>query len=266
MAKQSGLHQLRGKVGEHSYYRQSGVTAGLVRGINQAMSGRVKTGDEYSNTRLNNAEFRNAVELASAMGGIIQPKFRPMILPFSQSKLTKNYLALIKETDGEWGQRHAVAAQAQAIADYLNDLAKTKFSEFFKDINPIVIPAGDTSVGVELGWSEDQANVMAGMGIDGVITKLSPVRLNIGEFDPDLGRNRITSSALGTPVIEDVGVEVGTEGDFQLTLSPARLDVTGYVTIYFAIVIAMPYRTVGNVNYTLQEHCTFKCVPVTYAQ
>ena len=266
MAKQSGIHQLRGKVGEHSYYRQSGVTSGLVRGINQAMSGRVKTGDEYSNTRLNNAEFRNAVQLASAMGGIIQPKFRPMILPFSQSKLTKNYLALIKETEGSWGQRHAVQSQAQAIADYLNDLAKTKFTDLFADINPITIASGETTAEVPFGWSGDQANVMLGMGIDGVFVKVAPVRLNIGEYSADLGRNRITSAALGTSATEDFGLEADSAESASVQISPVRLDVPGYVTLYYAIVIMMPYRTVNDVSYTLQEHCTFKCVPVTYAQ
>lgn len=265
MAKQSGIHQLRGKVGEHSYYRQSGVEAGLMRGINPAMSGRVKTGDEFANTRLNNAEFRSAAELASAMGGIIQPKFRPMILPFSQSRLTKNYLSLIKETEGEWGQRHAVAAQAQAIADYLNDLAKTKFSDLFKDINPVVISSGETEANVQVGFTQDQSNVLAGLGINGVVFKLSPVRLNIGEYSSDLGRNRITSSALGTPEDVDIEVEAGNESTSTLSLEPVRLDVPGYVTIYYGILIAMPYRTVGSVKYTLQEHCTFKCVPVTYA-
>lgn len=256
---------MRGKVGEHSYYRQSGVTAGLVRSINQAMSGRVKTGEEYSNTRLNNSEFRNAVQLASAMGSIIQPKFRPMILPFSQSKLTKNYLALIKETSGEWGQRHAVESQAQAIADYLNELAKTKYPDLFTDISELVIPSGQTSTNLGVGWSGDQANVLVGMGVNGVVFKVSPVRLNIGEYSPELGRNRITSAALGTAETQDLGVSAGSSENYSILVNPIRLTVPGYVTIYYAIVIAMPYRSVGDVDYTLQEHCTFKVVPVTYA-
>lgn len=42
MAKQSGIHQIKGKVGEMSYYKQSGVSSGLIRSINPSMSGRVK--------------------------------------------------------------------------------------------------------------------------------------------------------------------------------------------------------------------------------
>lgn len=265
MAKQSGIHQLRGKVGEHSYYRQSGIAAGLVRGINPAMSGRVKTGDEYANTRLNNAEFRNAAQLASAMGGIIQPKYRPMVLPFSQSKLTKDYLGLIKESSGKWGQRNAVISQHQQIADYLNELAKNRYEDMFVNVDPIVVPQGETSTDVEIGWSADQSNTLSSMGIDGVVTKVTPVRLLVGEFDPSIGKNRATFAQLGTPVLDDSSISPGDADTVSVTLSPGTANVPGFVGMLFAIIVAMPYRTIGSVKHTLQEHCTYKCVPVTYA-
>lgn len=265
MAKQSGLHQIRGKVGEHSYYRQSGVVPGLIRGINPGMSSRVKTGDEYANTRLNNAEFRNAAELASAMGGIVLPKYRPMILPFSQSKLTKDYLALIKETAGEWGQRNAVLGQSQQIADALNATAKKRFADMFTDISPIVVPSGGSSADVIVGWSDEQATTLASLGISGVLFKASGVRLAIGEYDPSIGRNRQTGATLGSPSTEDYTVESGTAVSETMTPSVASLVLPGYVGIGYIIVIAMPYREVGGVKYTLQEHCTFKCVPFTFA-
>ena len=71
MAKQSGLHQLRGKVGEHSYYRQTGISSGLVRSINQGMSARVKNDEAFLNTRLNNAEFGQAGRIASVLSDIV---------------------------------------------------------------------------------------------------------------------------------------------------------------------------------------------------
>ena len=265
MAKQSGIHQLRGKVGEHSYYRQSGVTSGLVRGINPAMSGRVKNGDEYANTRLNNAEFRNAAALASAMGGIIQPKYRPMILPFSQSKLTKNYLSLIKEAAGEWGQRNAVATQQQRIADYLNELAKTRFTDLFSDVDPIVVPSGSTSVEVSNGWSADQSNLMSSMGIDGVVVKVTPVRLLVGEYDSTIGKNRATFSTLGTSSFEDNEITPGESLSFDTAITPGSANVPGFVGMLYVIIVAMPYRIIAGVKHTLQEHCTYKCVPLTYA-
>lgn len=265
MAKQTGIHQIRGKVGEHSYYRQSGVNAGLMRGINPAMSGRVKNGDEYANTRLNNAEFRNAAELASAMGGIIQPKYRPMILPFSQSKLTKDYLSLIKESTGDWGQRNVVISQQQRIADHLNDLAKIRFADMFVDVEPIVVPQGETTVDVQLGWSADQSNTLSSMGVSGVVTKITPVRLLVGEYDPSTGKNRVTFASMGTSVQIGEDVTPGAASDLSLTITPGSANVQGYVGMLFAIVVALPYRTVGSVDYTLQEKCTYKCVPVTYA-
>lgn len=265
MAKQTGIHQIRGKVGEHSYYRQSGVNAGLMRGINPAMSERVKNGDEYANTRLNNAEFRNAAELASAMGGIIQPKYRPMILPFSQSKLTKNYLSLIKESTGEWGQRNAVLSQQSRIADHLNDLAKIRFADMFADVEPIVVPLGEITVDVELGWSADQANTLLSMGVTGVVMKITPVRLLVGEYDPLTRKNRVTSASLGTSVQIGEDVTPGEASELSLSITPGLAIVPGYVGMLFAIVVALPYRTVGSVDYTLQEKCTYKCVPVTRA-
>lgn len=264
MAKQTGLHQIRGKVGEHSYYRQSGITSGLIRGINPGMSSRVKTGDEFANTRLNNAEFRNAAELASAMGSIVLPKFRPMILPFSQSKLTSAYLQLIKETAGEWGQRNAVAAQTQQIADALNAIAKKRFADMFLDIEPIVVPSGSSAATVTVGWTGDQASVMSSLGISGVDIKATGVRLAVGEYDPSIGRNRKTGVNLGQPNSTSQSVTTGTGVSEDLSVSVASLVLPGYVGLGYIIVIAMPFREVGGVEYTLQEYCTFKCVPFTF--
>ena len=265
MAKQSGLHQIRGKVGEHSYYRQSGVVPGLIRGINPGMSSRVKTGDEYANTRLNNAEFRNAAELASAMGGIIKPKYRPMILPFSQSKLTKSYLALIKETDGLWGQRNAVQSQVQRIADHLNALAKRAYADMFLDLSAIVIPSGSSAGSVTVGWSGDQAATLASLGIDGVTFKVTPVRLLVGEYDSEIGRNRATFATLGESQTTTISVETGQEESEVISVPAASAVTPGFVPMIFAIVVAMPYRSVGERAYTLQEYCSFKCAPMSFA-
>ena len=127
MAKQSGLHQIKGKVGEFSYYRQSGIANGLIRSINPAMSGRVKTGAEYANTRLNNAEFGQACRIAAQLISAITPKYRPMILPFSQAKLAKSVLDLIKQTDDTWGERNLDDPQAQSVSPLVNALAKNNF-------------------------------------------------------------------------------------------------------------------------------------------
>lgn len=264
MAKQSGLHQIRGKVGEHSYYRQSGVNSGLIRGINPGMSSRVKTGDEYANTRLNNAEFRNAAELASAMGSIVLPKYRPMILSFSQSKLTSAYLQLIKETAGEWGQRHATASQTQQIADSLNAIAKKRFADMFTDILPIVVPSGSSSASVYVGWGEDQANSMLSLGISGVQIKATGVRLAIGEYDPTTGKNRKTGVTLGVSADFTEEINASTKVEEMLSVPVSSLALPGYVGLGYIIVIAMPYREIGGVQYTLQEYCTFKCVPFTF--
>lgn len=264
MAKQTGLHQIRGKVGEHSYYRQSGVNSGLIRGINPAMSSRVKTGDEYANTRLNNAEFRNAAELASVMGGIVQPKYRPMILPFSQSKLTGAYLQLIKETAGAWGQRNAVLSQGQRIADALNAIAKSRYTDMFLDIQAITVPSGQTSAEVTFGWSEDQSATLASLGITGVAVKATSFHVFVGEYDPSIGRNRATGVTPQIPVTGDETVVAGSSVDITLMPTVVNLTLPNYVNLGYIIVVAMPYREINGVKYTLQEYCTFKCVPYSF--
>lgn len=265
MAKQSGLHQIRGKVGEHSYYKQSGITPGLIRSINPAMSGRVKNGDEYANTRLNNAEFRSAAEIASAMGSSVQPKYRPMILPFSQSKLTKDYLSLIKESAGEWGQRQVTTTDQARIADMLNAIAKISYNSRFAGVEPVVVPSGSTTGEVTVGWSEEQSNLLADLNITGVIFKATPVRLAVGNYDPSIGRNRHSFATLGQSSTEDISVSAGDAEGATISLNIPSATLPGFTGMPYVVVVAMPYREVGGKNYVLQEHCTFKAVPATFA-
>lgn len=131
MAKQSGLHQIRGKVGDFSYYKQSGVSAGIIRGINQGMSSRVKTGDEYANTRRNNKEFANACEIAASFGACVVPKWRPMFLTFSQAAIAKAVLSFIKEDDTTgttWALVHSVRVILQVRWSLSTIVQKTRLA------------------------------------------------------------------------------------------------------------------------------------------
>ena len=130
MAKQSGLHQIRGKVGEHSYYRQTGVSAGLIRSINQGLSARVKNGPEYANTRLNNREFGAACDVAGILGKLVVPKFRPMILPFSQSRMAKAVLEIAREHVQNWGERVVTSEDTSRLCDVLTAQSKRSTDEF----------------------------------------------------------------------------------------------------------------------------------------
>lgn len=250
MAKQSGLHQLRGKVGEHSYYKQTGVSSGLVRSINQGMSARVKTSEEYANVRLNNAEFGQAGRIAKVLGQFITPKYRPMILPFSQSKMCKILLeAIKKDNDNPWGKRN-LSQNTSGINVLINAL------NYVRKNDP-------ESYGISVSTKEDQLVVTADRTLS--TAKLSAIGAD--------GYNiRVLAAApwIGTYVGDGYGdsfaraniydhQELTPGGSFSCDFLFRPLPPQGWPAfrLTFGIVIIMPYRQVSGENYILQEHCSY---------
>lgn len=253
MAKQSGIHQLRGKVGEHSYYRQTGIQSGLVRSINQGMSARVKTDDAFSNTRLNNAEFGQAGRLASVLARYISPKFRPMVLPFSQSKMAKIILDYIKnDTTAPWGQRNIVEGNSgdmQVVA--LNSVVKNRFGDF--GLSLVV----NEEVGrLEVNTSVETANKLTAIGADGITLRLVVTTTAIGKYNTI--RRAYYPSGPSANVYED---EVDATGStsFTYVVPPApALPNIAFGAQRTGILIALPFRNVNGSAHILQEHCTYK--------
>jgi len=255
MAKQSGLHQIKGKVGEHSYYRQTGVESGLIRSINQGLSERVKTDQAYVNTRLNNAEFGQACKIAARMIQYITPKFRPMILPFSQSKMAKLILEQIKVSSGEWGQRNFTDSTGQVSSAFLSTLAKNNFDEYGVKINQP--DAGDPAT-LQLDTTISDAK-MAAIGADGYDIRLVFTSTWVGDFNSTSGKFA-DSFARGNNY-DFLGVNDDTTHDLDNCEYPLN-PPTGWPAhgIRMVVIIVMPYRTVGTLKHTLQESCTFKAV------
>lgn len=250
MAKQSGIHQLRGKVGEHSYYRQTGIVPGLVRSINQALSGRVKTGEEYANTRLNNSEFGQAGRIAATAIRSITPKYRPMILPFSQSKAVKDILEQIQLSTGTWGQRNLIDANGDIIAPILNKLSKNNMDNFGVTFsNP---PEGSLSIYFdEVAF----ANYLQSIGAIGVDFALYACNMWVGDYVSGQGRYWHTVISAGSDTEEVVSA---TEWNPDINM-PA--DPSGSIrahSVKFYMLVALPYREVNSTKYTLQEYCSFR--------
>lgn len=250
MAKQSGIHQLRGKVGEHSYYRQTGIVPGLVRSINQALSGRVKTGEEYANTRLNNSEFGQAGRIAAAAIRAIQPKYRPMILPFSQSKAVKDILQEIQLATGTWGQRNLTDANGDIIAPILNKLSKNNMSDYGITLsNP---PEGALSIE---GLDPDYRNHLDAIGADGA--KLTFYACNLWVGDWVSGQGSYFPTVLATNVAND-----DQEDQFEwapgITMPSDPPSGRLAHSVKFYMLVVLPYRTVNETEYILQEHCAFR--------
>ena len=257
MAKQSGLHQIRGKVGEHSYYKQTGVSAGLIRSINQGLSARVKSGEEYANTRLNNSEFGAACNVAGLLGKAVVPKFRPMVLPFSQSKMAKMVLELAKNAGGSWGQRVVPAANSAELAAILQSTAKRDYNEFVS----VEITAESTLNHYSFGmrWTAEQATLMAGLGISKLTYLLCGYNIGTGKYDATL--RKTTSGVIFRQFAESNSAEVVAGNDESMDSSfsilpynPSSANLNGQQIV---VAVIMPVRTINNVDHILQEYCSF---------
>ena len=260
MAKQSGIHQIKGRVGQISYYRQSGVRDGLMRSINQGMSSRVKNNAEYANTRLNNSEFRNAAQVSQAAGQSIVPKYRPMFLTFSQARLTKSVLELIRQNSGDWGTRNLLTAQTEEFCAAISELAKRRFTDWIGDV---VVSAGMSAntTKVAISISAGQSITLASLGIDGIDFKATGITFLAGTFNASLGRNWASTFLSGSPVTEDQEL-TGEENYFELDgIGLPVFTSPNYNALKAVVLIAMPYRMVNGKKYTLQEYCTFVAKP-----
>lgn len=247
MAKQSGLHQIRGKVGEHSYYKQSGVSAGLIRSINQGMSARVKTGEEYANTRLNNAEFGQACAIAGALGKTITPKYRPMIVLFSQSKMAKLVLEIIKSKTGNWGERNVAVTDIESLLAILNSTAKNDFESY-----GVSFDTTDNALSTDDVLSVAKLNAI---GADEYIINVSFVNVRVGIYSA-------AERKYAQTIVRGRSLSYSLAPDTTDVVSPVWpiLPAGPFVDFSFFVLVVMPVRTVNGVNHILQEHCTFTTI------
>ena len=262
MAKQSGLHQIRGKVGEHSYYRQTGISSGLIRSINQGMSARVKTAEEYANTRLNNQEFGAAANVAALLGKCVTPKFRPMILPFSQSKMAKEIIKVARDHDENWGQRVVTSADTTRLCDILSSMSKRDAFEFLS--LSITRSASDTAV-VGASYTSDQANTLLSLGITNLTIVATQFDLATGQWVPyaqEMSTGYIERKGSET-VFSEQEVSVGSGFSNTEDLSVAQFipsaNHSGHQIVVFVV---LPMRSINDMPYILQEYCSFVAMPL----
>lgn len=264
MAKQSGLHQIKGKVGEHSYYRQTGIASGLIRSINQGLSARVKTDAAYANTRLNNVEFGGACNVAGLLGGIVTPKFRPMVLPFSQSNMAKKILELVKASTGNWGQRSVSSADTEQLVQILSATSKRSAEEFLT-FSIEDGGSGDCTCSVE--WTPEQASLMSSLGITGVAVKFAQYDVATGKYNAVEFKIAAGYSVQRQSVSIDAAVVAGMAHSESEDLSSSAFSPLPIFSAHQIIVaVVMPTREVNGVNHILQEYCSFKAFksPATF--
>lgn len=269
MAKQSGIHQIRGKVGEMSYYQQAGVNAGLVRRINQGLSDRVKTAVEFANTRLNNAEFKTASLVAASAGHSVIPAWRSMFRRFSQANMVKRVQELIKQdTTHQWGLRQPIGNMGRVAAELLENYAKA--GQYQGQYGVVSFsPSYDQDGQIEtmdfaIFGSEETIASLKSQGIDGLniyyvgagmFTTLQDNAVRVAAGHSEATLVAITLE-IGGDFNEEVnvsfspqGIGFGARGFQELTES-----ANGGMWVVASIV---PTRVVGNTSYELQELATY---------
>lgn len=270
MAKQSGIHQLRGKVGEMSYYRTKGVQAGVVRRINQGMSQRVKSGDEFANTRLNNAEFKNANAIATAAFNSVNSRKRGMMRNFAVAEMTKRALEDIKQGEQAWGVRMPVTELDQLICDMLENYAKGgAYDGIFGVVEgDTLTSSGDAEIDFYL--NESQIQVLKSMGIDGLFYLTSQClagEVVVDGFPRLYAGNAIYTHAPETlPISGDLTVNINLAFNTPVSvgMSPSGYEFAKQDTKhgFYACITILPYRLESGKMYTLQEYCTFVAIPL----
>lgn len=261
MSKLYGLFDIRGKRDGYKYYGMKGVTGTIQAKINEGMSSRVKNSPEYANTRLNNAEFGAAGNMAGAIAKALTQRWRSVTVPFATAKMLPGIkLAMGQDTTHSWGQRSLTGTDWQHnLRQQINGISKVSFDE---EIGLIVncTRASDGLISVEIQGKVAQAASLQSKGITGVEIDYSIVRVAAPTFDNNT--NSYTQAE-----VKDFGMEVGFDGidqDFSLESefenTAAVADASGVIA--GALIVAKPYREINGVKYIAQEYCCHKYVGV----
>ena len=124
MPKQASLFKIRGKSDGNSFF-YSPLGGYQFRKINPNMSERVKTEDQFINTRRNAAEFGAAGSMAGAICRAFYQSFRFVATPKMNGILTKLIDRLIRaNTSGQWGQRNVMTSLMPQIQQAFNGCMK----------------------------------------------------------------------------------------------------------------------------------------------
>lgn len=251
MAKQSGIHQLRGKVGNMKYYRMKGVQDGLVQSINEGMSNRVKNGAEYANTRRNNSEFGMAASTAGAAIKSLSQRWRYILVPFTTGKMAKDLLSYGRGlSSAAWGKRVLDPKALEAIfGASMQKFVKNPVSDF-----------GDLTASIS--YSEDGAtlNLIAeavhnekaeaagcvGMKMIFVGGSLTPSAAG-AEGEKNIPATEKTDVLLTAQVPFGQGVTYNTPAPIIAAAHESEDDCAlGYVVL-------LPYREIGGEQVVMQE-------------
>ena len=264
MAKQSGIHGIRGKINGVSYY--SSKNGGqLIRKINEGMSSRVKTAKEYANTRLNNAEFGAAGSLAGAIVRPISQRWRFILDSIATGKLVKAIkAAMMQDTASPWGERVVPLTEMAHLQDVFNGFSKNEMPQEIVNVlqTGFTFASGTKTLDndADAEMTNDTAQTLLDKGATHFTTKVFAFNVRKPYIGAD-GKTYVPSSSLlvdisssfgstSVPIAEEtIMVKAGTFSN-----SPAVLNEEAHLG--GILVVLLPQREVGNEFYTLQELCS----------
>lgn len=266
MAKQSGIHQLNGKVRGMSYYRQKGVEEGLARSINAGLSKRVKEDPAYVNTRLNAREFGSAGSFAGACISAISERQRTMLKDFATGACAKVVRdIIIGDTTHPWGERQLVGTDWQKyLLDVLSNYAKVDFASNVGGVWDVAVAAAEGAAtwtpNAELpaGWG----TLLAAKGATGATVDMYAYKVNL----LDLGGKSLKGES-SVALVGSVDATLGEAATITeaATIGAAFTGVQEANTLQGVLVVVKPYQEVNNVKYIRQELCTFALFEVETA-
>lgn len=265
MAKQKGIHQIKGKVGDMSYYQSAGVPGGLIRRIPEGLSSRVKTADEYANTRLNNDEFKNAAAIATSAFRAVPNRKSSMMRRFAIAEMIKEALQYIKEGTGNWGVRIPSATFDNILVDLLEN--HSKLGPYSGEFGDLSVENSQGSLSVRLSYSDIVAADLLSKGITGFYTIC--VRGAMAEVVSTDGLVWLISGVSSANVVDLGPIDSSGSSDETLTTFVPSAQTLGLLPLgytaaqaaanngMFSIVTFVPYRQIGSARHALYEFSTF---------
>lgn len=260
MAKQSSIFKLRGKAdGQSFYYSKNGEY--LTRKINPGMSSRVKTAEEYANTRLNNAEFGAAGACAGAMVKAVSSRWRYILNSIATGMLVKGIKKAIgNDTTHPWGTRGVLLADMPAIQALYNQFSKNEMPQQIVDfVNAKITSAGNgnaLTISDDLEMNAETVEYLTSRGATGFILDVycfgvsapsynaaaeeyAPVFPVIARFDGSAGAAQEDALMLGGHVYPSIPAVQNVDSAFGGVL-----------------VIFKPTKKVSDKAHVLQQHCS----------
>ena len=273
MAKQTGIIALRGKIKGQSYYG-SKVGGDLVRTINEGMSARVKSSQEYANTRKNNAEFGMCGDFAGAIIKPITQRWRFILDSIATGKMVKAMKELaVLDTAGEWGKRVVKLANYGTIYEKFNSFSKNEMPTEIVNALAKGVTLNNEGTAILLESTGVQTaefvSQMQAIGADKYTAAVYALYVEKPVYDAVAGvYTKASSNLVYSETISAAAEDVNLNSDifagdsFPVTLSPVNTEskFAGLLTIF------MPMRTIGNKSSILQQHCSAYLVPVSAAE